>query len=145
MNRDLLTQTLNNAMIFDTETLYYYNERDDNLLFSTYYRCPKGRIYRKTNKYNYLSKPHFDNWINYFKPTFHEKANKDKEQELNMSAGKSKPGTPFVDNQSQLPIGKNNEVSHIQAGQMDMSNNHDISNNNNFIGINFWPHLRCLS
>jgi len=77
MNRDLLSQTLNNAMIYDTETLFHYNERDDNLLFSTYYRCPKGRIYRKTNKYRYLSKPNLDNWITYFKPTFNERVKKD--------------------------------------------------------------------
>lgn len=141
MNRDLLTQTLGNAMLFDTETLFHYNERDDNLLFSTYYRCPKGRIYRKTNKYRYLSKPHFDNWINCFKPVFFEKANKDNNnnnlnnennnnQELNMSAGKSKPGTPMPHNQSQPHI--NNEVSAIQGKAANDLSNQDMASNHNF-------------
>lgn len=144
MNRDLLTQTLGNAMLFDTETLFYYNERDDNLLFSTYYRCPKGRIYRRTNKYRYLSKPHFDNWINYFKPVFNERATRNNNnnnlnnennnnQELNMSAGKSKPGTPNGQNQSQPQI--NNEMSAIQGGPNDLSNQ-DIGSNNFFVGGN---------
>jgi len=137
MNRDLLTQTLGNAILYDTETLFYYNERDDNLLFSTYYRCPKGRIYRRTNKYRYLSKPHFDNWINYFKPAFNEKANRNNNknnnnnnlnsegnnQELNMSLNKSKPGTPMPNNQSNQNI--NNEMSGIHGNDL---SNQDTAN-----------------
>jgi len=140
MNRDLLTQTLGNAMLYDTESLFFYNERDDNLLFSTYYRCPKGRIYRRTNKYKYLSKPMFENWINCFKPVFNEKINKhgskeeiNNNQELNMSSGKSKPGTPIGNNQTQAHI--INDMSAIQGGPNDMSNQDLISNHNNFLGI----------
>lgn len=70
MNQDILIQTMNYYMLYDTESIFYYNERDDNLLFSNFYRCPKGRVYRKTNKYRYLSKPDFENWVKYFKPTF---------------------------------------------------------------------------
>ena len=62
MNTNLLAQTLNNSLLFDQETLIQYNERDDNLLFSSYFRCPKGRIYRKNSKYRYMSKPDFENW-----------------------------------------------------------------------------------
>jgi len=62
MDSNLLAQTLNQAVVFDQEILLHYNERDDNLLFSSYYRCPKGRIYRKVSKYRYLSKPDFENW-----------------------------------------------------------------------------------
>ncbi len=138
MNRDLLTQTLSNALLYDTENLFYYNERDDNLLFSTYYRCPKGRIFRKTNKYRYLSKPNFDNWINFFKPVFNDKAyknaNKEKDinPELNMSVNKSKPGSPLPNNQSQPHI---NDMSAIQGGNSIEVSNHDISGNNNFLSM----------
>ena len=47
MSSDILSQTISHAMLYDTECLTYYNERDDNLLLGTYYRCPKGRVYRK--------------------------------------------------------------------------------------------------
>ena len=35
-----------------------------------YYKCPQDRVYRKLNKYRYLSKPDFENWVRYFKPVF---------------------------------------------------------------------------
>ena len=66
MNRDLLSQVLANAMMYDCESLSHYNERDDNLLFATYYRCPRGRVYWKRWNYRYLSRPDFDNWIKVF-------------------------------------------------------------------------------
>ena len=77
MNRDLLSQVLANAMLYDCEYQHYYNERDDNLFFATFYRCPRGRVYRKTNSYRYLSKPDFDNWIKYFSEadSFHNISN----------------------------------------------------------------------
>jgi hypothetical protein len=62
MDINLYCQTINNALLFDPEVLTFYNERDDNFFFSTYYRCPKGRMYRKVWKYRYLSKPDFENW-----------------------------------------------------------------------------------
>jgi hypothetical protein len=68
MNRDILSQTITNSLLYDMECVTLYNERDDNLLLATYYRCPKGRIYRKTNKSRYLSKPDFENWVKYFRP-----------------------------------------------------------------------------
>lgn len=130
MNRDLLSQTLNNAMIYDTDTLFFYNERDDNLLFSTYYRCPKGRIYRKTNKYRYLSKPNLDNWITFFKPSFNEKLKKDNEKldenlksEHNNEAGATEINQKDVSRMESeanknLPANNDNTVTN----QNDMSN-----------------------
>jgi hypothetical protein len=59
-------------MLLDPEVLIHYNERDDNMLLATYYRCPKGRIYRKTNKHRYLSKPDFENWVKHFKPNIQD-------------------------------------------------------------------------
>lgn len=133
MNRDLLSQTINQAMIFDTETLFHYNERDDNLLFSAYYRCPKGRIYRKTNKYRYLSKPNFDNWINYFKPVFHEK----KDIELNLTTAKSKPTTPFGNNSNINPINANLGGNIINDNNF--NNDPNITNINNNENLNQSP------
>ena len=43
-----------------------------------YYNIPKERVFRKYNKYRYLNKPDFDNWIKYFKPVFELKKSKDK-------------------------------------------------------------------
>jgi len=63
MDRDLLLQNLNSVSLFDTETLYLYNKRDNNFLFASYYRCPKGRIFRKYYNYRYLSKFSFENWV----------------------------------------------------------------------------------
>jgi hypothetical protein len=102
MNRDILTQTLNNALLYDTETLTYYNDRDDNILFATYYRCPKGRVYRKTNKYRYLSKPNFENWVKYFKPMF-----KETRIHLPVSAKKTPPQNLNNNNQNNI-INQNN-------------------------------------
>jgi hypothetical protein len=70
MNTDIVMQALNHAILLDPEVIVHYNERDDNILFATYYKCPQGRVYRKTNRYRYLSKPDFENWVNYFRPTY---------------------------------------------------------------------------
>jgi hypothetical protein len=130
MNRDLLSQTLNNAMIYDTETLFYYNERDDNLLFSTYYRCPKGRIYRKTNKYRYLSKPNFENWINYFKPTLNEKLKRENHGEKSEEFNENTDGNNNANSRIASEANNNNEMSN--ANMNDMSNN-NINNSDTFL------------
>ena len=68
LDTNLLAQTLNQSLLYDQETLIHYNDRDDNLLFSSYYRCPKERIYRKVSKYRYLSKHDFESWKRLIQP-----------------------------------------------------------------------------
>lgn len=70
MNEDVLKQTISNALMKDMEYKTFYNERSDNMLLLCYYKCPKGRVYRKTRVHRYLSKPDFENWVKYFHPTW---------------------------------------------------------------------------
>ena len=53
-----------------------------------YYSCFEKYAFKQSNllynKYRYLNKPDFDNWIKYFKPVFELKKSKDKLEEENL-------------------------------------------------------------
>ena len=103
MNQDLLIQTLSNAMLYDCECFDYYNERDDSLFFAIYYRCPRGRVYRKNWSYRYLSKPDFDNWINVYKAqNLQDYSNQENPSKKSSLVQKTHP-----------PSGKEQQVSNI--------------------------------
>ena len=89
---DIFKQKINEILLFDYESASLYDKRSGKTLVAFYYRCPKGRVYRKRKEYRYLSRPDFDNWIKYFAPKFKkvelEKdtnvAEKDKKKEKNV-------------------------------------------------------------
>ena len=70
LSPDLFKQVLNDINMFDYETVACFDERTNKTLLAFYYRCPKGRVYRRKKEYRYLSKPDFEKWIKYFSPTF---------------------------------------------------------------------------
>jgi hypothetical protein len=49
MNTDIIMQVLNNSILLDPEVIIHYNERDDNLLFATYYKCHKVGFTKTTS------------------------------------------------------------------------------------------------
>lgn len=69
MNRDILSQVLGKIDLYDAEVITKYNDRDDSLMLSAFYRNPKGRVYHKMLEHRYLSKPEFQNWVKKFEPT----------------------------------------------------------------------------
>jgi len=81
LTQDIITQRIAKLLLLSPEVKTYYNENTDNMLLMLYYNIPKERVFRKYNKYRYLNKPDFDNWIKYFKPVFQLKKSKDKQEE----------------------------------------------------------------
>ena len=81
LSHDILTQRISKLLLFSPEVKTLYNENTDNMLLMLYYNIPKERVFRKYNKYRYLSKPDFDNWVKVFKPVFELKKAKDKLEE----------------------------------------------------------------
>ena len=61
---EIFKQKINEILLFDYESASLYDKRSGKTLVAFYYRCPKGRVYRKRKEYRYLSRPDFDNWIN---------------------------------------------------------------------------------
>ena len=58
-NKDLFRQELNKINLYDYECCAKLDERNQKTMLAFYYRCPKGRVYRKQKKYRYLSQPSF--------------------------------------------------------------------------------------
>lgn len=81
LTQDIITQRIAKLLLLSPEIKTFYNENTDNMLLMLYYNIPKERVFRKYNKYRYLNKPDFDNWIKYFKPVFELKKAKDKSDE----------------------------------------------------------------
>ncbi len=80
-DKDLFKQELNKIMMFDYETYAKFDERNNKTLLACFYRCPKGRVYRRRKFYRYLSKPDFENWIKYFAPKFKQVGVNEKEED----------------------------------------------------------------
>ena len=80
-DKDLFKQELNKIMMFDYETYAKFDERNNKTLLACFYRCPKGRVYRRRKFYRYLSKPDFENWIKYFSPKFKQVGINEKEED----------------------------------------------------------------
>ena len=129
LTQDIITQRIAKLLLLSPEVKTYYNENTDNMLLMLYYNIPKERVFRKYNKYRYLNKPDFDNWIKYFKPVFQLKKSKDKqEEEKKEESQNQQEGSPQPNpNSSQLappqekdkePPAENNISSHIQEGSL---------------------------
>ena len=69
-NKDLFRQELNNIILYDYECYAKLDERNQKTMLIFYYRCPKGRVYRKQKKYRYLSQPNFQAFSELFSPEF---------------------------------------------------------------------------
>ena len=69
-NKDLFRQELNKIYLYDYECCAKLDERNQKTMIAFYYRCPKGRVYRKQKKYRYLSQPGFQAFIEMFSPEF---------------------------------------------------------------------------
>ena len=69
-NKDLFKQELNNIIMYDYECYAKLDERNQKTMLIFYYRCPKGRVYRKKKKYRYLSQPNFQAFTEIFSPEF---------------------------------------------------------------------------
>ena len=69
-NKDLFKQELNNIILYDYECYAKLNERNQKTMLIFYYRCPKGRVYRKKKNYRYLSQPNFQAFSEIFSPEF---------------------------------------------------------------------------
>ena len=69
-NKDLFKQELNNIVKYDYDCFAKLDERNQKTMLIFYYRCPKGRVYRKQKKYRYLSQPNFQAFSDIFSPEF---------------------------------------------------------------------------
>ena len=69
-NKDLFKQELNKIIMYDYECYAKLDERNQKTMLVFYYRCPKGRVYRKQKKYRYLSQPNFQAFSEIFSPEF---------------------------------------------------------------------------
>ena len=69
-NKDLFKQELNNIILYDYECYAKLDERNQKTMLIFYYRCPKGRVYRKKKNYRYLSQPSFQAFSEIFSPEF---------------------------------------------------------------------------
>ena len=112
LSHDILTQRISKLLLYSPEIKTFYNENTDNMLLMLYYNIPKERVFRKYNKYRYLSKPDFDNWVKFFKPVFELKKAKDKQLEEEKKEESQHQETQQNQNASQLP---QPEKDHPQA------------------------------
>ena len=102
LSHDILTQRIAKLLLYSPEVKTFYNENTDNMLLMLYYHIPKERVFRKYNKYRYLSKPDFDNWVKFFKPVFELKKAKDKQLEEEKKEDSQQPENPANANTSQV-------------------------------------------
>ena len=68
--KDLFRQELNKISLYDYECCAKLDERNQKTMLAFYYRCPKGRVYRRQKKYRYLSQPSFQAFTEMFSPEF---------------------------------------------------------------------------
>ena len=129
LSHDILTQRISKLLLYSPEVKTFYNENTDNMLLMLYYNIPKERVFRKYNKYRYLSKPDFDNWVKFFKPVFELKKAKDKQLEEEKKEDSQQQESPPNPNTSQVaanpekePSPAENNVSAHQEGSMHEGN-----------------------
>ena len=127
LSQDIITQRISKLLLLSPEVKTFYNEHTDNMLLMLYYNIPKERVFRKYNKYRYLNKPDFDNWVKYFKPVFELKKAKEKVDEEKKEESKEQDGLQQNQNNSQVQPppqekegvpAENNVSSHIQDGSL---------------------------
>ena len=126
LTQDIITQRIGKLLLLSPEIKTFYNENTDNMLLMLYYNIPKERVFRKYNKYRYLNRPDFDNWIKYFKPVFElkkakDKSDEEKKEEPQIQEGAQQPNQNASQIASQEKEGNppaENNVSHIQDGSL---------------------------
>ena len=69
-NKELFKQELNNIILYDYDCYAKLDDRNKKTMLVFYYRCPKGRVYRKQKQYRYLSQPNFQAFVENFSPEF---------------------------------------------------------------------------
>ncbi len=111
LNQDILTQRIAKLLMLSPEVKTFYNENTDNMLLMLFYNIPKERVFRKYNKYRYLSKPDFDNWVKFFKPVFELKKAKDKQLEEEKKEDSQQQESPPNPNTSQVAANQEKEPS----------------------------------
>ena len=128
LSHDILTQRISKLLLYSPEVKTFYNENTDNMLLMLYYNIPKERVFRKYNKYRYLSKPDFDNWVKVFKPVFELKKAKDKqlEEEKKEESQQQEAANPNASQmaaqpEKEQPPAENNASAH-QEGSMHEGN-----------------------
>jgi len=67
LDQNILRQRLYRYLLFEPEVQSIYDEEDDALLLSLYFRNPPGRILRKKWTCPWRVIPNLENWINFFK------------------------------------------------------------------------------
>lgn len=67
LNSNVLKQRLYRSLLFEPDIQSIYDEDEDALLLSLYFRNPPGRILRKKWTCPWRVLPNLENWINFFK------------------------------------------------------------------------------
>ena len=129
-SKDLFRQELNKISLYDYECCAKLDERNQKTMIAFYYRCPKGRVYRKQKKYRYLSQPSFQAFIEMFSPEFNldnttqtnffNKDKKDNKKDTNKKAPndktnpeETKKGYRFIINEKKEEKNKNMNNQHL--------------------------------
>ena len=129
-SKDLFRQELNKISLYDYECCAKLDERNQKTMIAFYYRCPKGRVYRKQKKYRYLSQPSFQVFIEMFSPEFNldnttqtnffNKDKKDNKKDTNKKAPndktnpeETKKGYRFIINEKKEEKNKNMNNQHL--------------------------------
>ena len=153
LTQDIITQRIAKLLLLSPEVKTFYNENTDNMLLMLYYNIPKERVFRKYNKYRYLNKPDFDNWIKYFKPVFELKKSKDKldeekkeeSQQQEMGAQPNSSQIAPQEKEKEKEGGtqpENKSSSHIQEGSVHEAPAESLIKDNNKKGIN--PYIKLF-
>ena len=66
-NKNTLTQALYRQYLWDQTVVSKYNETDDNVYLSFYYKNPHGRQMKQKWSADWKVLPNLENWINFFK------------------------------------------------------------------------------
>lgn len=69
-DKDIFKQELNRILNMDYEVYAKTDPETNKTLLAFFYRCPKGRVYRKRTNYRYLSTPDFSHFCESFSPHF---------------------------------------------------------------------------
>ena len=138
-SKDLFRQELNKISLFDYECCAKLDERNQKTMMAFYYRCPKGRVYRKQKKYRYLSQPSFQAFIEMFCPefnldnstqiNFYTKDKKDNKKDTNKKApndksnvDETKKGYRFIINEKKEEKNKNTNQPLYYADDIKVGN-----------------------
>ena len=100
-SKELFKQELNKIILYDYECYAKLDERNKKTMLAFFYRCPKGRVYRKQKKYRYLSQPSFQAFVEHFSPEFKLENRTTSAKEKKESAKKESAKKPASDNKTE--------------------------------------------